>query len=251
MFPRLPSFISFAVLLAGCVAQPPAVEPASAVVDPVPEPMAEPEIIEDPMPTACELLLARLDETQPYLNDLEAALSGHAERIEKAVARLNQPPPKTPIAECPTVAVGVLGKKEIIGSLEWIYMDPPGHHFRARIDSGAETSSLSASNIVEFERDGDDWVRFTYENDGTDDAADFELPIKRMVSIRQASSEELERRVVIELDIRLGKQLQTTEFTLTDRTRMTYPVLLGRAFLMDLYVVDVAKSFTHKKFEAP
>ena len=72
-----------------------------------------------------------------------------------------------------------------------------------------------------------------------------------MVSIRQASSEELERRVVIELDIRLGKQLQTTEFTLTDRTRMTYPVLLGRAFLMDLYVVDVAKSFTHKKFEAP
>ena len=58
------------------------------------------------------------------------------------------------------------------------------------------------------------------------------------------------RRFVVELDIRLGQKLQTTEFTLTDRSNMTYPVLLGRAFLMDLYVVDVARSYTHKRYDA-
>ena len=52
-------------------------------------------------------------------------------------------------------------------------MDPPGHHYRARIDSGAETSSLSASEVIEFERDGDDWVRFTFQHDSADDAIDF------------------------------------------------------------------------------
>ena len=58
------------------------------------------------------------------------------------------------------------------------------------------------------------------------------------------------RRFVVELDIRLGQKLQTTEFTLTDRSNMTYPVLLGRAFLMDLYVVDVSRSYTHKRYDA-
>ena len=129
-------------------------------------------------------------------------------------------------------------------------MDPPGRHFRARIDSGAETSSLSASDVVEFERDGDDWVRFTFTHDNADESVEFELPIKRTVLIRQPGVDEPERRFVIELDIRLGDQLQTTEFTLTDRSKMTYPVLLGRAFLMDLYVVDVSQSYTHQRYDA-
>ena len=184
------------------------------------------------------------------LSSLDESLVGQAERIERAVDRLNRPTPTPQIQECPTISIGTLGSKEIIGSIEWLYMDPPGRHYRARIDSGAETSSLSASEVVEFERDGDDWVRYTFQHDSADDAVDFELPIKRTVLIRQASSAEPDRRVVIELDIRLGDQLQTTEFTLTDRSRMTYPVLLGRAFLLDLYVVDVSRSYTHERYEA-
>ncbi len=93
-------------------------------------------------------------------------------------------------------------------------------------------------------------MRFTFQHDSTNEAVEFELPIKRAVRIRQVSSEEPERRFVIELDIRLGDQLQTTEFTLTDRGRMTYPILLGRAFLMDLYVVDVSRSYTHERYDA-
>ena len=242
------------VLLSGCAVRAPDTippEPPETVVAAPVEEIPEPEVVVAPIPDACEILLTRLEETQPLLSNLDESLIGQAERIERAVARINRPPVAPQIQDCPSVSVGVLGSKDIIGSLEWLYMDPPGRHYRARVDSGAETSSLSASEVIEFERDGDDWVRFTFQHDSADEAVAFELPIKRAVLIRQASSETLDRRVVVELDIRLGDELQTTEFTLTDRSRMTYPVLLGRAFLMDLYVIDVARSYTHKRYEAP
>jgi hypothetical protein len=242
------------VLLSGCAVKAPDTnppEPPETVVATPVEETPEPEVVAEPVPDACEILLTRLEETQPLLSNLDESLIGQAERIERAVARINRPPVAPQIQDCPSVSVGVLGSKDIIGSLEWLYMNPPGRHYRARVDSGAETSSLSASEVIEFERDGDDWVRFTFQHDSADEAVAFELPIKRAVLIRQASSETLDRRVVVELDIRLGDELQTTEFTLTDRSRMTYPVLLGRAFLMDLYVIDVARSYTHKRYEAP
>lgn len=239
------------ILLGGCAVKAPDAAPPEVVAAAPVELIPEPEVPETPVPDACEILLTRLEETHPLLENLDESLAGQADRIERAVAQISLPPPLPQIQDCPSVSVGSLGSKDMIGSLEWLYMDPPGRHYRARVDSGAETSSLSASSVVEFERDGDDWVRFTFQHDSADDSVDFELPIKRTVLIRQASSESLDRRVVVELDIRLGDELQTTEFTLTDRSRMTYPVLLGRAFLMDLYVVDVARSYTHKRYEAP
>jgi len=215
---------------------------------PAPEP--------DPAPYAalaevCESLLQSLEETRPLLSGLNESMVLQADRVELAIDRMQQPVAKPRTPECPAVvSSNPIGSKEVIGAIEWLYMDPPGQHYSARVDSGADTSSLSASDVVEFERDGDDWVRFNFQHEPEDEPIKFELPIKRAVLIRQASSDEAERRVVVEIDIRLGQQLQLTEFTLTDRGRMTYPILLGRAFLMDLYVVDVSRSYTHDRYIA-
>jgi len=222
------------------------IEVSDEIVGPVNLPPEPEELV----PDACEILLTRLEETHPLLNNLDETLAGQTARLEEALEQLNRPPPPAQIQECPTVETDTLGNKEIIGAIEWVFMDPPALHYRARIDSGAETSSLSAGNVVEFERDGDDWVRFSFQHDPDDDPINLELPIKRVVLIRQPSVEAAERRVVVEIDLRLGEELQTTEFTLTDRSKMTYPVLLGRTFLMDLYIVDVAMSFTHERYEA-
>lgn len=202
-------------------------------------------------PDACETLLQALNDAGPLLNNLNESLAGQSRQIEQAIERLDRPVAAPQARECPPVNRSGPGNKEIIGAIEWIYMDPPGRHFRARIDSGAETSSLSAGDVREFERDGKDWVRFTFQHDGPEDAVRLELPIKRAVLVRQVSTDEPERRVVVEIGIRLGQRLQETEFTLTDRSSMTYPMLLGRAFLMDLYVIDVARSYTHPKYESP
>ena len=254
MFSRLLTIAAIAGL-AGCATQNGAnaeAEPLPAEIPPVEEPVAVVEIPqpeEDPVPGECEILLQSLQEIRPLLDGLDQSLLTQADRIDAAVAELNRPIPDPPALVCPPNMNGSLGGKEIIGAIEWLYMDPPGRHFRARVDSGAETSSLSASDVIEFERDGDDWVRFTFEPDSAEEPVHFELPIKRTVLIRQVSSESPERRFVIELDIRLGEQLQRTEFTLTNRSRMTYPILLGRAFLLDLYVVDVSRSYTHDRYD--
>jgi len=259
MFYRFLIFLAF-FNAAGCVAQTPHTPAADEPEEIVNSPKRSTQPADDfPdmsdaerwAPDACEVLLQALSHTAPLLDNLNESLADQTQQIDQAIERLNQPPVTTQAPACPPVARMEPGRKESIGAIEWIYMDPPGRHFRARIDSGAETSSLSASEVREFERDGKDWVRFTFEHDNKDDLVKLELPIKRTVLIRQVSTDEPERRVVVELGIRLGQQLQETEFTLTDRSRMTFPVLLGRAFLMDLYVIDVSRSYTHPKFESP
>lgn len=250
MHPRL--LIIAAFVVSGCVGTG-TVEEASEMPDETREPVEvvqAPPPAPDPLAPACEALLERLDAMQPLLAGVDDSLTDQADRFDAAIASLSQPAPEPRALVCPPNMNGALGGKEIIGAIEWLYMDPPGRHFRARVDSGSETSSLSASDVIEFERDGDDWVRFMFRHESADESVEFELPVKRTVLVRQASSDSAERRFVVDLDIRLGDQLQATEFTLTDRSNMTYPILLGRAFLMDLYVVDVSRSYTHERYDA-
>lgn len=248
------SLIFLSLFLAGgCVSPTPVALPEPVVAEIVEVPVVEAvaPAADESLAEACEMLLLSLEETRPLLNNLDESLVTQADRVELAVDRMQRPPEEILRApECLATSDNPIGNKEIIGAIEWIYMDPPGQHFRARVDTGAETSSLSASEVVEFERDGDDWVRFNFQHEPEDEPIEFELPIKRKVLVRQSYSEDAERRFVVEIDVRLGQQLQSTEFTLTDRSRMTYPVLLGRAFLLDLYVVDVSRSYTQDRYDA-
>lgn len=256
--------VAASLLLAACAARP-------ATRDPEPLPAVEPVPTEETEqletlgadatvtgavalvqpPGYCELLLDNFEETRPLLSGLDASLAAHVERMEALLAEMERPEGEQAALSCPENADSELGTKEIIGSTEWIFMAPPGQHYQARVDSGAETSSMSAREIREYERDGDQWVSFVFQHESTEDAVELELPVVRTVIVRQPGTDEADRRVVVELDIRLGERLQRTEFALTDRSRMSYPVLLGRAFLRDLYVIDVARSYLHPRYEAP
>jgi hypothetical protein len=139
--------------------------------------------------------------------------------------------------------------KVLVGANEWIHLSPPGHHYQARIDSGAATSSLSAKNIEYFERNGKRWVSFELQHDDEADAISVEAKVIRHVLIRQASSPEPERRPVVSLTVNMGQDLRyDTEFTLTNRSQMTYPILLGREFLRDVILIDVGRQFIHPKY---
>jgi hypothetical protein len=115
--------------------------------------------------------------------------------------------------------------------------------YKARIDSGAETSSIDARNITRFERDGSNWVRFDVPVPGTDKFVTLEKEISRRVRVIQASADEAERRVVVELQFFIGDHRQVAEFTLADRTNLTYEVLIGRNILRDVMLVDVGKEY--------
>jgi hypothetical protein len=133
--------------------------------------------------------------------------------------------------------------KFLIGRIEEIRLTPPGRIFHARIDTGANTSSLDARNIEAFERDGNSWVRFEIQDPKEETRYTVEKPVVRHVLIIQASSEEKDRRPVIELQFQIGRVKRIEEFTLEDRTHMDYQVLIGRNILRDLMVVDVAQKF--------
>lgn len=136
----------------------------------------------------------------------------------------------------------------IVGGVESVKIDPPGIVYDARIDSGANTSSLDARNLEIFERDGKRWVRFTLRESGNAEPVTLEKPVKSFVLVSQTNNEEPDRRPVIRLRMNLGPTSDIIEFSLTDRSRMTYPVLLGREYLIDRAVIDISHSHLQKEW---
>lgn len=141
------------------------------------------------------------------------------------------------------------GNKVVLGQTEWVYVSAVKRNFKARVDTGATTASISATNIERFERDGEKWVRFNLESDKNTVPKIIEARIVRFVSIIQANDpEEKDSRLVVSLHVRIGGVVGETEFTLTDRTHMEYPILIGRTFLQDVAVVDVSKEYIYPKY---
>ncbi len=133
--------------------------------------------------------------------------------------------------------------KLVVGELEKLYLAVPGIILDARIDSGATTSSLHASNIQRFERDGEDWVRFDILNPQTEENITLERKLSRNARIIQSNTDDAERRPVIELPFVIGNHRQSAEFTLSDRSHLTYPVLIGRNILRDVMLIDVGREY--------
>ena len=87
-----------------------------------------------------------------------------------------------------------VGEKLVIGEAKMASMEAYGLHWRARIDSGVTTTSIPALDIEEFERDGQDWVRFTARNEELDANVEIELPVSRVAFIQKRNTDETQRR---------------------------------------------------------
>lgn len=131
----------------------------------------------------------------------------------------------------------------IIGELENITFKAKDLNLQARIDTGAQTSSLGVASQQPFERDGKKWLVFTVNDPHGNKSITFEKPIKRIAKIKRHGGEALERAVV-KLKILLGNTEMEREFTLADRSQYKYPVLIGRNVLRGKYLVDVNRRFT-------
>lgn len=133
----------------------------------------------------------------------------------------------------------------LVGWREWVGLPDLGVPWlKAKIDTGAQTSALHATDVVEFERDGEDWVRFTVHpwqrNDL--DALTVELPVHDRRSVRSSSGHS-EERLVVAMDIALGGRTVPAEVTLTSRHAMVFRMLIGREALRNGYIVDSGASY--------
>lgn len=136
--------------------------------------------------------------------------------------------------------------KLILGESEWVFVEEAEGAFQSRVDTGAATSSISATDITVFEREGKRWVKFNMPLDNGQ-VLPLEAPFVRYVRIRQASADAADRRPVVRLSIKLGSLTEKAEFSLKDRSEMDFSLLLGREFIKDVAVVDVAREFVQPK----
>lgn len=126
--------------------------------------------------------------------------------------------------------------KFLIGALEKINLNQLGiTNLTARIDTGAKTSSLHAVNIQEIEKNGQAWVEFDCI---LDDHSEIHVssPIEGVRLIKSSNGEE--RRFVIESEMQLGEHSWPVKLTLSDRSSMAYPMLLGREAMAGRVIVD-------------
>ncbi len=126
------------------------------------------------------------------------------------------------------------------GWLESVLLQPENIRMRAKLDTGAKTSSLHAVDIKRFEKKGAPWVSF---RTGVDEMVQINLPLIRDVKIKDHKFKAAVRPVV-EMSICLHNQIFTGEFSLIDRSQFNYPILLGRALLQQGIIVDPSQTFT-------
>ena len=180
-----------------------------------------------------------------------AGQSASTQSILEAISTQVKAPECPPIPKqraCPaaTEAKAVASQlkgKLIVGEVEKFFLPAAEAVFNARIDSGAETSSLDSRNVVRFERDGVNWVRFDLPLPGKEEMLTLEKEISRRVKVLQSNTDDAERRVVVELQFAIGSHTQVAEFTLSDRSHLSHQVLIGRNVLRDVMLIDVGKEF--------
>ncbi len=136
-------------------------------------------------------------------------------------------------------------KRIIIGKEEWCALPELGlPMIKARIDSGAKTSSLHAFNIHPFEEDGKKHVRFDIHplqgNRKAIQSCRAAVVGKREV---KSSSGVKERRLLIRTPVSLGDESWEIEITLANRDSMGYRMLFGREAMKERVLIDPDSSF--------
>lgn len=114
----------------------------------------------------------------------------------------------------------------------------------AKIDTGARTSALHADQITPFERDGRLWVRFLSETGPAAEHIWCEAPVAEQRSVTSSNGAE-EQRYIVEARIKLAGVSFAAQLSLTDRTPMAFPMLVGRTALKRHFIVNVARRYVH------
>jgi len=137
----------------------------------------------------------------------------------------------------------------VIGWREWLGLPDLGiESIKAKVDTGARTSSLHAFDVEETLVDGVVHVRFTIHpaQRRTGPSVLAELPLVAMRRVRDSGG-KTELRPVVETTVRLFDQEWPIEITLTRRDTMGFRMLLGRQAIRGRFLVDAGRSFRSRK----
>ena len=138
---------------------------------------------------------------------------------------------------------------QVIGWREWVGLPDFGiRSIKAKVDTGARTSSLHAFDVEEFRRGKKPMVRFCIhpEQRNDDHAAEVEAPLVGHRNVKPSSG-HVELRPVILAEVELMGERFPIELTLTRRDSMGFRMLLGRQATRRRFLIDPGRSFLNGK----
>jgi hypothetical protein len=142
---------------------------------------------------------------------------------------------------------------QIYGYVEKVSFPGKNLTLSAKLDTGAKSASLNATNITEVTVNEIPYLRFTVPTKNGDYTFECEYKGRVKIKVRagEHGSEVLPhapiKRPVVLLSLQLGNQTQTIKVNLTNRKRFLYPLLLGRdAIIAFNGAIDPALTFTLK-----
>ena len=131
---------------------------------------------------------------------------------------------------------------KILGWAEKVFLPDPGIEVEAKLDTGAETSSLDARILKKFRKGGVRWIRFAITD--RESGTEFILVKKRIRTIGVVQHDGINQtRPVVVLEVCVGGQRMETEVSLIDRSEFNYSLLLGRSALSMFALVDPGNVF--------
>lgn len=129
---------------------------------------------------------------------------------------------------------------EVSGWVEKVELKD-GFALLAKIDTGADNSSINAVNPDYFDNNGEEWVKFNLEN-SQGDRVTIEKPVLGETRIKMKNG-GIQTRKVIQLTVCMGAVEKTISVNLVDRKHFKYQMLIGRSFLANTFLVDSGKKF--------
>jgi hypothetical protein len=138
-----------------------------------------------------------------------------------------------------------LSRPLAVGWREWLALpELKVPWIKVKVDTGARTSALNAQDITIFQRDQFDWVRFSLYPMQQRDAPRVvcEVPVQEYRNVKDSGG-NMEKRPVIRTHIDLGSLQSAINITLTDRSTMTFRMLLGRTAIPHDATVLPRRSF--------
>lgn len=133
----------------------------------------------------------------------------------------------------------------VIGWREWIELPELGiRQLKAKIDTGAKSSSLHAVDLKIIERDGRKIVQFKVHplQRNSKKTVSCEAEVLEYRNVRSSTGHSQKRPVILTTIEALGEEWEI-EVTLANRDEMGFRMLLGREAVRGKFLVDASKSF--------
>ena len=151
-----------------------------------------------------------------------------------------------PILLLALAAPPLAAAEQVLGWVEKAYIPALGVTVKSKMDTGALTSSIHATDVERFKQDGEKWVRYTVtlEDPDSHDTVSKTLERRLLRRIKVTGAGGVDHRLVVEMDVCFGDKVYKEQFSLSNRNDKIYGLLIGRRTLEHLGLLDVTRTFT-------